>query len=130
MKKAFTVTLLAMTVSACVQTSDDEILRQIYAIGPDSPQTEIVSKRFAPISPKKVAVHFGFPSECENRVDLGLLYGWGDKNQPNDEIIADFQKRAAKYGANIVSYEVGISSLDEMTEVLHRKTTYSLWRCR
>ena len=131
MKKTDLIVIAVLALGACVETtSDDEFLRQAYAIGPDSPPTEVILKRFPAISPDKVQVQFGYPSDCANLSDVGLLTGWGRKGQNQQEILQDFRVRAAKYGANLVSFEPGVSSLEQMDEILHTPTEYTLFRCR
>ncbi len=131
MKKTDLVMVAVLVLGACVETKpDDEFLRQAYAIGPDSPPAEVISKRYPAISPDKVQVRFGYPSDCAKLSDVGLLTGWGRKGQNQQEILQDFRVRAAKYGANVVSYEPGVSSLEQMDEILHTPTEYTLFRCR
>lgn len=131
MVKFVFVGLLASTLGGCVEKiSDDEFMRQVRRITPDSPPTEVVFERYPAISPKDVDVIFGFPDHCENRHDIGLLTGWGSKEQSNKEIIDDFRTRAAKYGANMVVYESGVSSAEEVNHLLRRFTEYTLYRCR
>lgn len=131
MKRVDLVVVAVLALGACVGTkSDDEFLRQAYAIGPDSPPTEVILKRYPAISPDKVQVRFGYPSDCANLSDVGLLTGWGRKGQSQQEIMQDFRVRAAKYGANVVSFEPGASSLKEVDEILHSPTQYTLFRCR
>ena len=131
MTKIIVASLLVLTMGACVEKiSDDEFMRQVSRITLDSPPTEVVFERYPAISPDKVSVIFGFPDHCENRHAIGLLTGWGSKDQSNQEIMDDFRMRAAKYGANMVVYESGVSSVEEMDQLLRRFTEYTLYRCR
>ena len=130
MLKFVALGLVAVTLSGCVkEISDEEFFRQIGRITRDSPPTEVVKQRYPPINPKDVQVIFGFPDHCKKRHDTGLLTGWGRKDQSNHEILMDFRTRAAKYGANMVVYESGVTSVAEMDALLRRFTEYTLYRC-
>lgn len=130
MKKIIIFCLLSASLGACVETtSDEEFLRKIYALGPNSPQTEVIYRRYPAISPSKVTVMFGYPSDCKNAKDVGVLIGWGKSGQSQQEIIRDFQVRAAKYGANMVAYEAGASSAAQVGEILHTRSGYTMMRC-
>lgn len=130
MLKFVVLGLLAATLTGCVEKiSDKEFFRQIAMITRDSPPTEVVKERYPPIDPKEVQVVFGFPDHCKNHHDTGLLTGWGSKEQSNQEIMQDFRRRAAKYGANMVVYEAGVTSVAEIDQLLRRFTEYTLYRC-
>ena len=107
----------------------DDFLAKVYALGPDSPPTEVILKSYPAVLPEKVSVIFGYPSDCENAKEVGILTGWGNKDQSNNEIMLDFRQRAGKHGANLVAYEPGITSAEDLDNILRQNTMYTLMRC-
>jgi len=130
MQKSMIFGLLASALAACQQGAINEnFMADVAGVDPDGPPVEVIYKRFAPIKPAQVEVHIGYSFDCKNLQDVGVLTGWGKKEQTQGEIFTDFQTRAAKYGANLVVYEAGVSSVAELDELLHRRTEYTLMRC-
>lgn len=130
MKIVLVLAMIVLSVGACVAQSQSEtFIRDVYALDPNGPQTEVILKGYPPIKPQDVRVHFNYSYDCKKLQDIGVLIGWGDKGQARGDIIHDFQKRAAKYGANLVVYVGTISGIEGMDEVLHRRSEYSLMRC-
>ncbi len=131
MVKAIILGLLATTLGGCAQSVINEnFMAEIAAVDPDGPPIEVIHQRFTAIKPEQVEVHFAYSFDCENLQDVGVMLGWGEKGQEQGEIIKGFQVRAAKYGANLVVYEAGVSSVEELDDLLHRRTEYTLMRCR
>ena len=130
MKLLLTFSIAAAMLAGCDPITDEDIGRQIAAIGPDSPPSEVIVKRFAAIDPEEVTTVFGYPDICfEGGQDVGLMTAWGRASQTDHEIVMDMQRRAAKFGANYVLYESGVQSVEEYSQFLREHLQYTLMRC-
>lgn len=130
MKNSIIAVLIATALGACVKDVPQvDVARQIAALEGGAKQGVVIEHRYPAIKPDDVTVMFGFPSDCPALNDVGLMLVAGPKKQSNEEILAGFRDIAAKHGADIVSYEVGVESLEALNRVIRAPAEYSLMRC-
>lgn len=130
MKTTTFAALAVFTLGACVkEVPQADVYRQIAALDGATKQGVVIGYRYPAIKPEDVTVMFGFPSGCSNLKDVGVMVSWGTKHQSNEEILAEFRDVAAKHGADIVSYEVGVESLEALNRTIREPNEYSMMRC-
>lgn len=131
MQNIIVAILAAATLGACVkEVPQADVYRQIAALEGGAKQGLVLERHYPAIKPEDVTVMFGFPNDCPKLNDVGMMLVAGPKQQSNDQILAGFRDIAAKHGADIVSYEVGVESLEALNKIIREPNEYSLMRCR